>query len=624
MKTNDGVEVNTTQQAQQGQQPQPTAQPQPERQTPPQPEQAPEYEDRRYARQQANEIDPEFVSFFERQRTFQNGYVDSPGAAGYNHRKEFNPITVQQMLRSSRFSHSLSKNGQDYKETLSNELASYGIELVHPSEFQDGVYLALNRQNNCAVVLIFNELQQEFTDDEFMPACMHLDRIKLDPIYTDYVGQNGIQVIDGVVIPSTDYEPVGKMVSETLAKEVGILAAKNIKNNLFLGYRAPLSYQDLQNFQMKVSVSEDDVRQALFDHSPSGVLGHYQIGFRIDINLDPKNQYQVQYNNWKNEPKISPWEFLCVCTAYVEFLCEGWDGDRLFIQPVVTISNFESPLQSPRMLPLMLAVAHSVFIQGDLWKQPFRIYGKSQPNLGSLAFNRRENAVEFVNSQQEFEEFIVNHIGYPLLAVDYRYGAFNHACVRVLEQDPKTFDNVINAYVDGGKWGNFCPSRECWDFVSGAVMAEGSYVDSRAIDYFTLIDKNVVDPELLVHFRTYFDNPIDRIKAISEAGWVQKAPNSVRTKSLHKPLIPLYMTRKYIFDPDLIAYMMQLKDNMKIINSLKSANDNLAFDFGRLDRSSKLLNDISYRSHGYSGIRDRFNNYDDYRSYGRYDNRYYR
>lgn len=479
---------------------------------------------------------------------------------------------LRKIIYGSRNRRLLSVDGQLYLNTVKDNLEKeHGMGVI--SAPNDGTYLATD--GTAAIGLVFNEIMsQPSQDNDFIPACAHLDRIVRDDMFQSVLEQNNLTVDSMVIIPVSDYRNENDA-SSHLAQVVGRNAANCIKNSIALSTGADLTVEELSRYPIRINMNPADVAQYLEENCSSGVLPYYQIGCAVEICLEPNNPNQNR-----------EWTFLAMIGVTTEFIDTKVDDNQARFVPMVTITACESTVRSIKMLPIILGIAEEVFIAQQYYLEPFRNWGEGNPNmnLGSLLFDEQSKLPAILNTMEEYNKFLFRAVDYPVLAADVRFGAWNHPALAVLmEPGFQTLYEELNELDPTTQIG--MPVSSHFNFYSGTVRDDKTILDTRAIDYFRVVN-SFQDNELLEAFRGYTDDPTDRLRAISEAGW-KNSPASARGQN-YKVLESLYDTHRFIMDSNALVDMMQILNQLDIIRNLRISSG-LAFDIGQLRSNARVL-----------------------------------
>lgn len=500
---------------------------------------------------------------------------------------------LRRMVLANRTPKELGADGSEYLQVLKSSLEkdeNYPLSLMPLGV--DGLHLAHDGSNGYFVM--FNELQRSpDVNNEFVPACSHLDRLTNDPIVTEQLRKSNISPMGAMLVHQTDYTDNNN--DKVLARTIGRLTASNLRNIVSSGIGADLTMEDLAYYPLRIIVNQEEVRERLAANYPGGVLPYYQVGFVIDICTDERARADRQNNNYREDQYN--WEFLAMVGVTTEFMDNlenaRYDRDEKRYQPICSITACTSIMTTIKMHPLLLAITQEVMIRQQYWHLPFRNPSpdvNSGINIGSLEID--ENGVpKQLKDQNSFQRFLDEYVNDPVLAVDVRYGAINHPALEVLcerdsnllldelsEMDP---DNILDHSLlrDEVLFAS--------TFYTGLVhdnSGDGQMVDTRAIDYFRVV-YGVKDEMLLNRFRGYYENPEDRIRAIAEAGWRTPIGSNRNAK---RAMESLYSTTKYVLNSDAIVEMSKMRGLLNIITNVKQYN-NLAFDFSTLANHARIL-----------------------------------
>lgn len=484
---------------------------------------------------------------------------------------------LRRLIMGSRNKKSLSHEGQHFLDTIRENLGNTGVNIIDTPV--DGTYLATN--GTSSICCVFSETQRSpVQDNEFVPMCAILDRIAMDPMFTDTLRKNHLSVDSMVLIHPSDYtdESANGAMSNNIGTVIGKASANCIKNTLMLSTGADLTIGDLASYPIRINTNQPEVRRYFEDNCSSSVVPHYQTGIAIEICLDGFGGNRGYRRG--DDADRGNWEFLAAIGVTTEFIDTSAEGEYRFI-PIVSITACESIIRSIKMMPLLVGVAMEMFISQRMYLDPFRNWGEGNPapNLGSLIFDEQDKLPTQLLTRDDYEKFVNRILDYPVLAVDVRYGAWNLPA----------FDILMSGDIDlfREEMYNLCPDIEVpnpvlssFNFYSGFVRDNNVLMDTRAIDYFRVVDR-LQDPELLAAFKEYTTNPEDRIRAIAEAGWRNGSVNSGTTRGNYNVLESLYDTHRFILSSDAVVAMLTLLNELNITKNIK-ATSGLAFDLGSI------------------------------------------
>lgn len=460
----------------------------------------------------------------------------------------------------------LSSLGEEYLEKFSAQLEKDGLHLTPVAI--NGAYIA--RDDRYGIMIVFEEASHRSTANEFTPQANIIGRIMNDNVVRDQIKGMDVEVLTGILITPEDYG--------TKDDTKYALAANRIRNYVNLSLGAEVSIEELERYQFRIITNPSVVEQNLIKYSPHGVAPYFMYGACVEVCMDERIKEGRRSRRDYNEDDYE-WLPLFTIGAMTEF--ERYDEDDLPNRPIVTITAYEGSFLSVKLLPFVIAVASEIFIYQELWLEPFRNFGPEGYNLGELYVDDTTGRPSRLENRRDMKEFMKNYVGRPVLCVDVQNGRFTfpgfeilaNADITRLQEELDCLNGDQRLTVDD-------PVKTQIEYYTGFVVDDGQLRDSRSIHYFRLISDHS-DPELLDRFRNYFDNPEDRIKAISEAGF-----NNYQGRT--KLLTTVYPTTKYLLDADAILRMTDMTSVLNILRNTTRDN-NPAFTSDLLNQQATIL-----------------------------------
>jgi len=163
-------------------------------------------------------------------------------------------------------------------------------------------------------------------------------------------------------------------------------------------------------YHINIDTDFSNVKQFFDTHSPSPVVSG-DFGFIAQI-VDKSDQRYGQYQT--KTPMFG-------VTGYVEFIRHENSG---IFTPMVHVTDILSVMASPKILALALPLIGSVFIDRNLWRQPFSSIGeKAGINIGNLIIDATHQQPYAVKTEADFRKMFREYIGPPILCMDIRTGA---------------------------------------------------------------------------------------------------------------------------------------------------------------------------------------------------------
>lgn len=162
-------------------------------------------------------------------------------------------------------------------------------------------------------------------------------------------------------------------------------------------------------FLVHIDTEMSNVRQFFDAHSPNPTVAG-SFGFIASVS-------DKQENRQGNFPRTTP---MFGVTGYTEFNRNESTGQ---FTPIVHVTDILSVLASPKMLALALPLIAEVFINRQLWRQPFSIIGKDAGiNIGNLIVDQATQKPFEVKNDVDYRKMFRDWITAPLLGIDIRPG----------------------------------------------------------------------------------------------------------------------------------------------------------------------------------------------------------
>jgi len=457
----------------------------------------------------------------------------------------------------------LSPEGEKYLTDLKKALNDEGFEVTRLVD--TGMHLVYSKAgSNIGIGLFFSECAPR-QNRMFMPITKSLSRY-----YADVSKHaKNVNCIDIIMITPQDYICVKQMASR-LVSSIRFLMTDSA------------SIANMSKFQFRLVTNQNATMSRIKQLSPHGVLPYMQYAVSLEVATEDRNTQT--FNGFRHQDEID-WRPVFTLGGYTEFI---YDRDARsdyppFI-PVVTISECAIRYSPITMLPMIIYAAYDGFIRSGLYLDPFKNVGERGANIGELVMHN--NVSCRINDSYEMDTFINKYVGKPLLAVDITEGRINyHGFNLMCHQDSTKFlsDCIIRSTGGNINAANNFPEsfvKGRSEMYTGVVNLNGDLVDTRSIDYFTVVNsKN--DEQLVRRFLNYNSRPEDRMQAIYDAGYGA----SVGSNS---GLTSYYSTYKYLLDEKAMAAFFNIASQLNLIMA-GSANYTPAFNFSMLRKSAEAL-----------------------------------
>lgn len=415
------------------------------------------------------------------------------------------PDTFLSIVLNTSAARRLQKEGEDYLNRLQETCDSYGIEhKLLPSTnahifYKDKKSIAIcfyehvqDLANNQSIVRVFERVATEFGKNH-------------DP-------KMGV-LVESIVVHPSDYPFVGNM-----ADAIRSALEYSINENVIFDYVKAGKY--------RINTNLHTVQAELRKMSPHGVPNRVEFGLVLEI-LDTTNVDTNRRNVFMND-RDAEYKTVAAIGGYTDII--KVPGSRRMeerFQPLIHITDIQSPIRTARLLPLLLVLAGDAFYTNNMWMSQFMSFTANNPNLGTLVNDPSTGAPDFLQNSEQLRNFIAEMCEDPLMILDIQPGRFTLPGMYLLTDENYQrylIADIANFFNSPQLADSYNLTERPVEVITGFVEANGQLIDSRYIDYFALISSSVQDRGLLEQFLTYADRPDLRMEAIRTAGYRQCEP----------------------------------------------------------------------------------------------------
>lgn len=254
----------------------------------------------------------------------------------------------------------------------------------------------------------------------------------------------------------------------------------------------------------------------------------------IDPSVVPTPVYGQQNTFVNNEID------LIAVTGYTEFVNGGTNamGASVF-QPVITITDIVTKIPNMELLSVVLPLIADAFATHEGWLQPYKRFGKDDPNLGALVVDTKTRQPSSIKTIEELYKFRTAMIGNPIIAIDITDGRARIPGIDFFKQNPTVISKQLSQFITGSptsEIGNMMPVFSASDEVIGQYQDGSIRKDSRCIDYLELA-KTIKDSGRINTFLFMAQTPYDKLKLQQQFYDVE----------------PLFINKKVILDATFVA-----------------------------------------------------------------------
>lgn len=405
----------------------------------------------------------------------------------------------------------LSENGKKYIDTLTEMLNGFNKSCdLHMTVYSipdtTEVRVVVEKTTHAYIMLMFNE---SYTSQGLEPVMNMLPAFLKKA--TPYVEACGLA--QSIVICTEDYDRVAKM-------------AAHIANCfLALKYSSQANAEAFKNMKLIPDTDLRAVKEFIDRRSPHAVQDRIEWGVLLsrEVRQDTAAGYGISDRPYSRSPIIA-------IGGYTRFLRESsLQGDKVY--PICIITTIVSDVPCKNILAIALPVAARCAINDNQWRRPFNTIAKDKPNLGRLVRDTVKGELKFFNNVMEQNEEINRSFYYPQLALDIAEGRAHMVGLEVYEQTPMELNNMAAGFfgkvkIEGMK--DAAGNDVCREWIQrpntitnrfynyeGSMIYEGKTVDTREIDYLTLVSQLKTTNLQIEQFLAQYPLPDTRLKNIA-------------------------------------------------------------------------------------------------------------
>lgn len=373
----------------------------------------------------------------------------------------------------------------------------------------------------------------------------------------------GIDVLDVVDIHSTDYICVDNM-----GRHIEAVLTYALDSNAAMGFNAIIDKNNI----FRVVTNIHTVNQAISEVSPHGVPANVKVGFTLDI-CTSQDINPYKFNNPRDTDNYD-WTTIFAVGAYVDFSkLNNFATDGPQYTPLVHISEITSLIPTPRILPIVLALATDTFLGKGLWKEAVSSY-TGQPNIGSLIITA-DGVVQSVSNIGDREEFINKFCTPAVLCLDALDGRASIPGLNLfaIPNGNSILASCFNEFFNMNMLNQgMSLTLDTYEEFTGIVRTGSMDKDSRSLDYFEMINAAGGNRQLLDRFLIRDGRPNQRLLDLQEAGFTS--------------IVPMYQNNMCILNPEaMLAFCSAVGQQMPVLseltNNFNGMNMNVLRDIGQ-------------------------------------------
>lgn len=447
------------------------------------------------------------------QGTVQDQMTDQEAGATFSTAAPVDPgFNLLSTLITANYNQALSTDGDKYLQNICSNVTKPEVGVGYKVVPSSNMHLFHKGGNVLALIFAENipSYEKAATD------------VAISMAYKDFE-QSGLAeeigtLIEVVVVFPTDYDRAAQMI-------------KKIVNSLEHAVSENFMLSALKGCKFRINTNLNVVQQTIAAMSPHGVASRVDYGLVLEM----ANERDTGITRMYGLRKELRYEPLAVVGGYTDII-RSTSSHRMqdrFL-PLIHISEIQSNLQNIRFVPMLLAMAVDAFYKNNLWLAPFSSFTESAPNLGNLFFDPETGQPEVVTNRDSLKTFVAKELDMPFMVMDIQPGRSTIPGLPLLLTDSQRF--IVESMIDF-----FQGDRSMMQIsqivdqpigcLSGIVEANGVKIDSRYIDYFSLV-KSGAPRELLDRFLGYAASPEDRLNAIQDAGYRNITPTYTTAMAL--------------------------------------------------------------------------------------------
>lgn len=372
----------------------------------------------------------------------------------------------------------------------------------------------------------------------------------------------GIEVLDVVDVHATDYICVDNM-----ARHIEAVLNYALDTNAAMGFNAIIDKNNI----FRIVTNIHTVNQAIQEVSPHGVPANVKVGFTLDI-CTSQDVNPYKFNNSRDTDTYD-WTTVLAVGAYVDFSkMNNFATEGPQYTPIVHISEIVSLIPTPRILPVVLALATDTFIGKGLWKEAISNYS-GQPNVGSLIINA-DGVIQSVSNIGEREEFIAKFCAPAVLCLDALDGRASIPGLGLfaVPNGNSILASCFNEFFNMSMLNNITLTLDTYEEATGIVRTGSMDKDSRSLDYFEMLNAAGGNRQLLERFLIRDGRANQRLLDLQEAGFTS--------------IVPMYQNNMCILNPEaMLAFCSAVGQRMPVMseltNNFNGMNMNVLRDVGQ-------------------------------------------
>lgn len=382
-----------------------------------------------------------------------------------------------------------------------------------------------------ATALIFSELNHP---GDNIPTIAYVDQVRQS--LKDVRGD--VDLVNAIVVTPEDY------------CKADVMAVCNINTLIGTTDQAvrELSVDSFRGQQIEISNNPQDFNTFMEKHLPHGVVPRSDLKLVISANTQSK-PIPNTYNNLLQQVAQNK-EIIAAIGGYVTFSCRDPNGiatynydpsmDHNKFVPEVHISCMASAIQCNGIIPMLLSIAATHFIDHGGWRAQFAtLSGSNAPNIGNLRLDPNNGGQPMmVTNLTERDDFIRVNCTSPILFIDVMEGRYRLPGLElyVINDDSarnairQSFESFFSSIVkdSSGQYmtvpqgpalppPNIPPCTHQYSNYTGYIWNMGNTPqDSRWADYLNIVANfGVSDPNVRMLLANYL-SPDDRVKIIRQ------------------------------------------------------------------------------------------------------------
>lgn len=434
--------------------------------------------------------------------------------------------TIFNIAEQSAFLNSLSKEGEKYiaelkqslKVLLENARVNAKIDVV-PLNSPQGVYVAIFDHKIYAIVMEENTVLNG--GDTFRNAnnsvTAHLVKAIQDSIMKQYPGHTfyGYMIVD-----RSSYDRAGILASYLFSilirwNEFNERSTIESMTKDVMGNEGTLIFDF--SYDTGLNSKQNEYYRYAERLDPHGVHARADVGINVYIRV--KDRVNPGAFNVQNKVK-----HLCSIGLYTTFVYMTAPDGTVKAIPIVHISEILSPIISPNMIWLALAVAHNeVYGPNHVWMKQFQLGMK--PNLGNLFNDAQTGEPVELKSIEELSNFCNKQLSGPLLVLDVVEGRSRIPGIEFFSVEDNSQTETVRGFINrfAGNRNPYTGPLQCklieQTFAGRTHLGNDEYKDTRYLDYLHVrglvdrADPNTINltrfcheaPSQYAWLATYFD-----------------------------------------------------------------------------------------------------------------------